>query len=130
MGEGYKTEFPLAERERTIQSTKEIGVARPATYHVYKHANCIGCLKAGRQHWYCVFCLRPDIWEEAKQAEAEIGYSIIKGVYFAELEPQFTEMRDAKQICPTEKGDAAAFWARVKQALPEQLTLFPCDCAF
>jgi hypothetical protein len=129
MGEGYKTEFPLAEWERTIQDTEEIGIAKPSTYNIYKHANCIGCLKAGKQHWYCVYCLRPDIWDEAKQAEAEIGYSIIKDVFLAELEPQFEEMRYEKNICPTEKGNSAAFWARVKSAIPEQLTLLPCDCS-
>ena len=48
---GYKAVFPLAEWDRTIWATEEIGIMRPSTYQVYKHANCIGCLKAGRQHW-------------------------------------------------------------------------------
>lgn len=73
---GYKTAYPLADWPRTIRATEEIGIARPSTYETWKHANCIGCLKAGRQHWYCVYCLRPDIWETAKAAESAVGRSI------------------------------------------------------
>lgn len=128
--QGYETEFPLFSWERTIQTTEEIGIARPTTYKIFKHANCIGCLKAGRQHWYCVYCLRPDIWKEAKETEELIGHSIIKGTFLYELEPKFEEMRDYKKICPTDKGNSAAFWARVEKTFPEQLSMFPCDCSF
>lgn len=127
---GYETDFPLALWKRTITNTEEVGIAKPSTYNIYKHANCIGCLKAGKQHWYCVYCLRPDIWAEARAAEDEIGYSIIKGAFLKDLEPQFKEMREVKGICPTDKGNSAAFWAMVKKTIPEQLNLFPCDCAF
>ena len=126
---GYETDFPLANWDRTIKEIEEIGVRRPTTYKLFKHANCVGCLKAGRQHWYCVFCLRPDVWEAAKQAESQTGYSIIKGIFLHELEPQFTEMRDQKGICPTDRGNSAAFWANVSKILPEQTSFFPCDCA-
>ena len=127
---GYTPEFPLAEWERTIESTESIGIKRPCTYRIYKHANCIGCLKAGRQHWYCVYCLRPDIFEEAKAAEKQIGHSIIKGIYMGELEPKFKEMRDDKMICPNDKENSGSFWARVEQTLPEQCSLMPCECSF
>ena len=127
---GYQAVFPLADWERTITSTEEIGIERPITYRTYKHANCIGCLKAGRQHWYCVYCLRPDIWEEAKQAEREIGYSIIKGVYLADLEPKFQEMRDRLKITPTDKTNSARFWANVRKAIPDDDPGLPCDCTF
>lgn len=127
---GYTPAFPLAEWERTIECTEEIGISRPSTYRTYKHANCAGCLKAGRQHWYCVYCLRPDIFEEGKQAEKQIGYSIINGIYLEELEPKFKEMREEKHICPNDKENSATFWARVEQTLPEQGSLLPCDCAF
>lgn len=127
---GYEAVFPLADWERTIYATEEIGIARPITYQTYKHANCIGCLKAGKQHWYCVFCLRPDIWEEAKAAEEEIGYSIIKGAYLKDLESQFTEMRDKLKIVPTDKTNSARFWADVRKAIPDDDGDLPCDCAF
>lgn len=129
---GFTPSFPLAYRERTIEATEELGIKRPVTYRIYKHANCIGCLKAGRQHWYCVYCTRPDIWEDAKVAEETLGYSIIKGIYLGELEPQFKIMRDEKKICPTDKGNSATFWKRVNETIPEQLEFYsvPCDCSF
>jgi hypothetical protein len=127
---GYTTEFPLAEWPRTIEQIEDIGIQRPITYKTFKHANCIGCLKAGRQHWYCVYCLRPDIWEKAKAAEEQIGYSIIKGVYLKDLEVKFKEMRDEKNIYPNDIENSATFWARVNKELPGQETLFPCDCSF
>jgi len=125
---GYKTEFPLAFWERTIDVTEEIGIKRPSTYEIWKHANCIGCLKAKKQHWYLVFCLRPDIWEEAKLAESEIGFSIIKDNFLDELECQFKRMRD-KGIIPTEKIKYQTFWAAVKKEIPEEEMRLPCECA-
>ena len=130
MSMGFKSEYPLADWNRTIEKTEDIGINRPVTYKVWKHANCIGCLKAGRQHWYCVYCLRPDIFEEARQAEETIGYSIIKGAYLGELEPKFKEMREDKSICPNDKENSGSFWARVDSTFPEQMTLMPCDCAY
>lgn len=127
---GFTPDFPLAYWDRTIERTKDIGIPPPSTYRIYKHANCTGCLKAGRQHWYCVYCLRPDIFEEAKQAEDQIGFSIIKGAHMEELEPKFSEMRDKKHICPNDKTNPATFWAQVENTLPEQESIFPCDCSF
>ena len=127
---GYTAEFPLAYWNRTLGRTEDINIPRPSTYRIFKHANCTGCLKAGRQHWYCVYCVRPDLFQEAKQAEAQIGYSIIKDVYLEELEPKFKEMHEEKRICPTDKTDSAKFWAEVERTLPEQETFLPCDCSF
>lgn len=97
--QGYRSDYPLAFWERTIQSTEEIGVERPLTYDVFKHGNCIGCIKAGWQHWYIVFCTRPDIWLKAKWAEDEIGHAIHYDdgapVYLEEMEPRFEAMRTA-----------------------------------
>lgn len=66
---GYRTDYPLALWGRTIKNIEEIGIQRPITYEQFKHANCIGCLKAGRQHWFLVYCTRRDIFERAKQAD-------------------------------------------------------------
>lgn len=129
---GYKTDFPLALWNRTIQSTEEIGIDKPLTYSVWKHANCTGCLKAGRQHWYAVYCLRPDLWERGKWAEDEIEYTIIKGVSLLELEPLFERMQ-AAGIEPTEKLPAQTFWKKVKDRLKEEppedeYRNIPCEC--
>lgn len=125
---GYRTDFPIARWDRTIEDTEEIGIERPRTYKIFKHANCIGCLKAGRQHWYVVYCLRRDIFDEAIKAEDEIGYSIIKGVYLEELIPKFEDMKE-KGICPNDKQNSATFWARVEEAIPGQINMFPCECS-
>jgi hypothetical protein len=126
--QGYYTEFPLACKERTIGNIEEIGIKRPTTYRIFKHANCLGCLKAGRQHWYVIYCLRPQIFKEAVEAEQEIGHSIIKGIYLEELIPKFEEIK-SKGICPNDRENSAEFWKRVNDTLPEQQSFLPCDCA-
>ena len=125
---GYKTEFPLAEWDRTYRNVEEIGIPRPSTYRVFKHANCIGCLKAGKQHWYVVYCLRRDIFNQALEVEEQLGHSIIKGIYLKELIPVYEDII-AKGICPNDKQNSAAFWKRVNDTLPEQLGFMPCDCS-
>lgn len=125
---GYLTEYPLTD-ERTIYSTEEVGIKLPSTYKIFRHANCIGCLKAGKQQWYVVYCLRPDIWEEAKEAEEKIGYSILKNVFLHELENEFYEMKYKKLICPDERTPAATFWAKVNRIMPGQQSILPCECA-
>lgn len=131
--QGYKTEFPLALWERTIHSTNEIGILPPLTYSLFKHANCVGCLKAGRQHWYVVYCTRPDIFERAKWSEEEIGYTIIKGISMSQLEPLFERMK-RNDILPSEKIHAMTFWKQVKDVLKLDVDIEepskPCECIF
>ena len=115
---GYFSDYPLAFWDRTIENIEEIGIERPKTYKTWKHANCIGCLKAGRQHWYSVYCLRSDIFKRAMEAEEIIGYSIIKGVYLKDLLPKFRAMRKAG-VTPSDRGNASTFWAHVRKLLKE-----------
>lgn len=134
---GYETAFPLAHWRRTIQSTRELGVEPPLTYSRFRHANCAGCLKAGRQHWYVVFRTRPDVWAKARHAEDVIGHTIINGVSLEELEPLFADMQRAG-IEPTEHVPQQSFWAEARRAvkavraLPvladEKPDARPCDC--
>lgn len=126
---GYRSDFPLALwGNRTIKTTKDVGIEPPLSYSQFKHANCVGCLKAGRQHWYIVYCTRPDIWEKAKATEDYIGYSIIKGVYLEELEPKFKLMQDAK-VEPTEHLNHQTFWKQVGDILKEtKEDSKPCEC--
>lgn len=131
--QGYKTDFPVALwPDRTINQTIEIGISPPMQYNSFKHANCVGCLKAGKQHWYIVYCIRPDIFEKAKFAEDDIGYSIIKDAYLAELEPMFKEMRKAG-ISTNEHTPGVTFWASVRKAgfstNPDDYNK-PCECVF
>lgn len=129
---GFKTDFPIALwKDRTIHTTEEIGILRPNTYELFKHGNCTGCLKAGRQHWYVVYCTRPDIWAKGKHAEEEIGYTIIKGISLEELEPLFEQMRSLG-IQPTEHTPPATFWANVRKVIKgvqdDEGSSVPCEC--
>lgn len=125
---GYKTDFPLAFWNRTVECTEDLKIKRPVTYNIMKHANCFGCLKAGRQHWYIVYCLNRGLFEEAIETEYDIGYSIQKDIYFEELIVKYKEMQ-SKGICPNDKENSASFWAKVNSTLPEQQSFLPCDCA-
>ena len=116
--QGYRTAFPVAHWPNTIQSTEEIGIKPPNVYSVFKHANCEGCLKGGWQHWYCIYVLRPEIWEKGKNAESVIGYSIHKDYFLEEKEEMFAKMVKIG-IEPTERVQAATWWAMVRKALKE-----------
>lgn len=126
--QGFKSDYPLALWDRTILSTNEIGITPPNTYSMWKHANCTGCLKAGKQHWYLVYLHRADLWEKAKQAEDVIGYSIMREQYLDELEPIFQQMKE-QGIETTEHEDGRTFFARARKLLKEEeADTKPCEC--
>ena len=133
---GYGTDYPAALwQDRTIFDTEEIGIARPCTYSVFKHGNCVGCLKAGWQHWYIVYCTRQDVWLKAKWAESEIGYAIHHDengpVYLEDMEERFEKMR-AAGVPATENIKPQRFWAdarRVVKIHELQTASLPCDCS-
>lgn len=135
---GYKTDYPLAlwaPEQRTIFGSMEIGIAKPLGYSQFKHGNCIGCLKAGWQHWYIVYCTRPDIWALAKEAEEIIGHAIHHDetgpVYLEDMEEKFAAMRCAG-VPQTEHIPHQRFWAqasKIVQFSERQQSLLPCECS-
>jgi hypothetical protein len=126
--QGYKSDYPLAFWNRTIESTKEIGIEPPLTYTVWKHANCQGCLKGGKQHWYVTYINRPDIFEKAKLTEESLGYSIIKGITMTELEPMFEKMKQLG-IEASENIPSGKFWSEAKKVIRESdEDQKPCEC--
>lgn len=130
--QGFKTDYPLALwSNRSILSTKEIDIDPPNTYSTFKHANCIGCLKAGRQHWYVVYLTRKDVWEKAKWAEDEIGYTIIPGTTLLKLEPLFENMQK-QDIVGTEHVVHQTFWKNVRKVIKISEDIEkdnkPCEC--
>jgi hypothetical protein len=132
--QGYKSDYPLALwTERTIYETSEIGIERPMLYNKFKHANCIGCLKAGKQHWYIVYLEYPEIFYKAIDTENTIGYSIIKGKFLEELIPEFELMKQAGVI-PTEHTQPIKFWKEVKKktngTIEIDFDIKPCECTF
>lgn len=132
-GQGYRSDYPLALWEDLkYVSTEDVGIQKPMAYTSFKHANCTGCLKAGKQHWYIVYCTRPDIWQKAKEAEEKIGYSIMRNDYLEELEEQFAKMKEAG-IEANEHEDARTFFARVRkiiQTYEDENVDKPCECTF
>ncbi|HDL7459257.1 TPA: hypothetical protein PXN90_004316 [Yersinia enterocolitica] len=136
---GYKTGYPYLWKERTIHEVSELGISKPLTYGTFKHANCIGCLKAGWQHWYCVYCLRSDIWQQAKEAELEIGYAIHKDkngpVYLEDKESLFEQMKLAG-VTATEHIQSGTFWSQAKKLVAglepfdeASNDMKPCECS-
>lgn len=120
----YDTVFP-----RTLIKTQEVGILPPQTYGVFKHANCTGCLKAGQQHWYCVYVHRPDIFERAKLSEERIGYSIISGYFLKDLESKFEKMKCAG-IEANEHVPFQTFWAKARKFLKKlEEDYKPCECS-
>lgn len=119
--QGYQTDFPLKTwGARTVLATEDIGIARPSTYDIFKHGNCVGCLKAGWQHWYVVYCTRQDIWLKGKWAEEEIGYAIHHDetgpVYLADMETRFATMK-AAGVEYTEQVPHQRFWAQARKVV-------------
>jgi hypothetical protein len=116
--------------ERTIFSTNEIDIIPPNTYNVFKHANCIGCLKAGQQHWYIVYFHYNWVFERAKLSEERIGYSIIKGSFLKDLEPKFEKMKRAG-VDATEHIASQTFWSKAKKFIKKlEEDEKPCECSF
>lgn len=132
---GYKTCFPLAHWERTIQSTEEIGIVPPQQYDHYKHANCIGCLKGGIQHWYVTYCHYPEVFAEAKTMENDLGYSILKrwgrACFLEELESTFEYMKlegiEASEHLP--RKDFRQALKKYDSGEFEEVEK-PCECMF
>ncbi len=133
--QGYATAYPLFSWDRTIMAVEEIGIAKPRGYAQFKHGNCVGCLKAGWQHWYIVYCTRPDIWLKAKWAEEEIGYAIHHDetgpVYLEDMEEKFRIMKCAG-VPQTEHIKHQTFWASANKVvkIASQPSLLPCECSF
>lgn len=107
---GYQTEYPLTWEVRTIHDIEEVGIERPKTYSIFNHANCTGCLKAGKQHWFVVYSLYPKIWEKAKLAEDTIGYSILKQGYLSDFEVAMALINRAETMDVKHYIDYAIQW--------------------
>lgn len=125
---GYFVDFPLMWENRTIHDIEEIGIRRPATYAIYNHANCKGCLKAGAMHWYVVYCTEPEIFEKAKATERVLGRTIIKEKPLAVLEVEKFEPMKRIGITPQESGTPQRFWSEAKKMLKDYETNMPCEC--
>lgn len=118
LNQGYLSEYPMAEGcdENTLRDIRQLGIALPESYEYAKHANCKGCLKAGKQHWYMVYCLWPKIFDEAVETEKIVGFSIIKGHFLSDLAPLYEQMRIIG-IEPNDNECSGSFWGRVHRLM-------------
>lgn len=122
--EGFENKNEI---KRTIFSTKEIGIDPPNTYNTYKHANCKGCLKAGKQHWYVVYCTDPEIYKMGEDSEEKMGHSFGKE-FLKDIRPTFEAMKKAG-IPANEHIPSNKFWKSAKKYMnQDQQDLFPCEC--
>lgn len=127
---GEKEEYGLYKgdlRERTIHHVSEIGIRPPNSYSKYKHANCQGCLKGGKQHWYVTYCERKDVFEKGKATEEKIGYSIIKGHFLKDLEVDFEKMK-AGGVRASEHIPSKIFWKQASRFIEKDEVEKPCEC--
>lgn len=133
---GYKTDYPIIWKERTIQSTTEIGIEPPLTYEIYEHANCKGCLKASLLHWYVVYVNDPLIYAEGVWMEDELDYTIhtvirnkVKStIKLSELALVFDKMK-ADGIPATEHQSKMKFAKLIRKYQIEECEVGkPCEC--
>jgi hypothetical protein len=85
--------FPLLDqkipKEVAHQILKASGIKRPAMYDLgYRNNNCVGCVKGGMGYWNKIRVDFPEVFAARNRLERLIGYSIIKGAYLDELDPE------------------------------------------
>lgn len=105
---------PIYIGSRKIKSTLDIGIKPPDIYKSYKHANCIGCLKGSKQHWYIVYCLNNDIFNKAKETEKLLSNTIFNNESLSELEPLFKQMKE-NNIPANQNIETSTFWYLTKK---------------
>lgn len=136
---GYKTDYPLALWEAGLlpyHSSLQVGITPPNTYTTWLHANCIGCLKAGLLHWYCVYMLDIDAYHEAMVMEYECDFTIheitIKGIrkpiLLKDLMPIFCQLK-TWGVKPNEHQNKYKFGRWLSKIGVAETQLFkPCEC--
>lgn len=113
-----KTDYPMIWLGEFTDEIKEAGIDGPTEYDRFNHANCIGCLKAGWQHWYIVYCERRDIYDEVAEFEEEVEHALHRdsdgvGWFLNDRREYFDEMIKAG-IEGTELIHHRKWWIDVK----------------
>lgn len=82
---GYEVRFPMIETGTTKQRAAdwcncEIGVKPSAMYEWADHANCVGCVKGGKEYWLAVAKHHPEVFAQRVALESEFNdNSILRG---------------------------------------------------
>lgn len=133
---GYKTDYPLTWKERTILNSREIGIEPPSTYSVYEHANCKGCLKASLLHWFVTFVHENAIYWKGSVMEEAIDFTIHtiyrnkiqRPISLKELAPIFQRMKD-DDVPATEHQSKLKFAGLLKKYELQEIEIGkPCEC--
>ncbi len=85
--------FPMVEDQVSKQAAAdwckcEMGVAPSSMYEWADHANCLGCVRAGKGYWLAVREHRPDTFEQRKRLEAEFGHTFIGDASLVQIETE------------------------------------------
>lgn len=116
--QGYSTLFPMLWDESEIVTPESVGIAPPSCYDRYKHSNCTGCLKAGFQHWYIVYCEDRAMFDEVADYELDRSYSLRRNKgetqYLDDRRDLFDKMIEAG-VEPTEHVHYNTFWANARK---------------
>jgi hypothetical protein len=100
-GAGYQVRFPLVEEKVTKQQVAcwvvSLGVTPPRMYQWSDHANCVGCVRGGKQYWYRVLQHRPDVYKERAALEREFGHTIIAELSLDRLRYEGVDLRRRKE---------------------------------
>ena len=86
-------EFPLIEKNLSKEEVhglfeRTFDFKRPLMYDMgYPNNNCIGCVKGGAGYWNRIRKDFPEVFKNRAELERKVGYSILKGTYLDELDP-------------------------------------------
>ena len=86
-------EFPLIEKNLSKEEVhvlfeRTFDFKRPLMYDMgYPNNNCIGCVKGGAGYWNRIRKDFPEVFKKRAELERKVGYSILKGTYLDELDP-------------------------------------------
>ena len=133
---GYKTMFPMLWDKSEIITPESVGIEKPSSYNRFKHSNCTGCLKAGFQHWYIVYCEDRAMFDEVADFELDVNFSLRKNktgsLFLDDKREMFDAMIEAG-VEPTEHIPQQRFWPqakkKVKQYQEEMSELSVCDAS-
>lgn len=89
----YNHLFPLIEKQLSKEDVhgyfaEHFDFRRPVMYDMgFPNNNCVGCIRGGMGYWNQIRIHFPEVFESRAKLEREIGYSINRGVFLDELDP-------------------------------------------
>lgn len=115
--DGFEARFPVLEENLPKQACADwclsMGVRPSEMYEWSDHANCVGCVKGGKEYWLAVHRHHPDVFAQRAALESEFGdNSIIRGG-----DREHPLLRDLVQIGLKRKVNRR-----------EAIKIGPCDC--